>query len=75
MTHPNATHWHYHIVRHESGNLSLCEVYFDENNNVVDIVENPLFAAFAPAGEGKEHIIKALKNALRDAQKRPILDE
>lgn len=67
--------WHYRVVRHHDGNLSLCEVYYGEHGQVTEIVTSPLFAAFTPAGEGKPEIIAALRNALRDAERFDVLDE
>jgi hypothetical protein len=67
--------WHYGIVRHASGNLSLCEIYITEDGTIIDIVTNPLFAANVTGGESEKHIITALRNALRDAQRHPIINE
>lgn len=69
-----AKHWHYRIVRHESGNLSLCEVYYAEDGTIIDIVTEPVFAAYSAGGETRDDIIKALRNALRDARTKPVLD-
>lgn len=67
--------WHYRIVRHADNNLSLCEVYYDKDDAVTEIVRNPLFAAYTAGGENRDSIIRALRNALRDARQRTILDE
>lgn len=66
--------WRYGIVRHADGNLSLCEIVYDDDRISV-IVPQPLFSAYTAEGEDKNDIIKALRNALRDARTRPIIDE
>lgn len=74
MNHPPASHWHYRIVRHADGNLSLCEVYYADDGSIIDVVTEPLFAAYAAGGQTRDDIIKALRNALRDARTKPVLE-
>lgn len=65
--------WHYRVLRHPDGWLALHEVYCDEDGKPNGYTVNP--ASFgADAEEGLSGIIGALKMALADAERRPIMD-
>jgi hypothetical protein len=68
--------WNYRIVRYrkQPGNLVLHEVHYDDNDQVTALTE--IAASFGcGVEEGKEGIISALRLALADAERFPILDE
>jgi len=67
--------WNYRIVhyRNHPGNLVLHEVHYGENGEITALTEN---AASFGCGieEGKDGIISALRLALADAERLPILE-
>ena len=68
--------WNYRIVhyRNHPGNFVLHEVHYGENGEITALTENA--ASFGcGAEEGKEGIISALRLALADAERLPILEE
>jgi hypothetical protein len=68
--------WNYRIFRYrkQPSNLVLHEVHYDDNDRVTALTENA--ASFGcGAEEGKEGLISALRLALADAERLPILDE
>lgn len=69
-----STSWNYRIVRHHDGNLSLCEVIY-EDGLIIDIIRNPIFYAMVSEGQTKDDLIRKLRNALRDATKKPMIHE
>jgi hypothetical protein len=73
---PLMSSWNYRIVqyRNHPGSLVLHEVHYDYTGQVRAVTENA--AAFGcGAEEGKEGIIIALKLALADVERLPILEE
>lgn len=68
------TTYNYRIVRHPDGNLSLCEVIY-QDGVIIEIIKRPLFSAYTAGGETEKHIVGALKNALKDARGKSIINE
>ena len=65
--------WNYRVIRGQSGDLALHEVYYDEAGKPNSYTERP--ACFGvEADEGIEALIAALETALKDAKLRPILE-
>jgi YD repeat-containing protein len=63
--------WNYRIVRHESGDLSLHEVYYDADGKPTSMTAEPVTFA-CHAEEGREGIIKSLEMALHCAKEHDL---
>lgn len=65
--------WHYRVLRHPSGDLAVHEVYCDEDGQPDGCTVEPV-TFVADASEGLTGITDALRKALADAERRPILE-
>ena len=68
--------WDYRVVRYRDGSGSgLHEVFYDKDGAPSGMTEQPANFVFAEAEDDKAEIVSALIAALRDATRKPVLDE
>lgn len=67
--------WNYRVVKYLDGSgYGLHEVYYDKENKPWAMTTDPIPFS-TDSDEGPETVIKALKMALKDAEKYPVFEE